>query len=99
MMKALGLLPQTLNSQNIAGATQGAIGDANQQMKQQLLDEAKAQFLQKQTLPLDIGQSLLGAAGQIPTAGASATSFTPGTSLFEKLLGTAATAAGAYFGA
>jgi hypothetical protein len=68
-------------------------------MTQQLLDEAKAQFLQKQTLPLDIGKELLNALGAIPSAGASSTTTGQGPSLFQNLLGTAATAAGAYFGA
>lgn len=97
--RALGLLPQTLNSQNIAGATQGAVGDAQQAHQQRILDDARAQFLQKQTLPLDIGKELVNLVGAVPTAGASATNTTPGPSLFQQLLGTAATAAGAYFGA
>lgn len=99
MMKSLGLLPQTLNSQNVAGATQGAVGDANQQLQQQLLDEARSQFLQKQTLPLDVGKELVNVVSGIPTAGASSTAQIPQPSLFQQLLGVAATAAGAYFGA
>lgn len=99
MMRSLGLLPQTLTSQNIPGSTMGAIGDANQQMTQQLLDEAKAQFLQKQTLPLDIGKELLNAVSAIPSAGTTGSTNTQGPSLFQQLLGAAATAAGSYFGA
>lgn len=99
MMKSLGMLPQTLNAQNIPGASMGAVGDANQMLQQQLLDEAKARFLQKQTLPLDVGKEFVGLVGGVPSAGATTSSTTPTPSLFQTLLGTAATAAGAYAGA
>lgn len=98
-MRALGLLPQTLGAQTQGAQAVGAVGDAQQQMTQKLLDELKAQFLQRQTLPLDIGKELISLVGAIPTAGATATSQIPQPSLFQQLLGTAATAAGAYFGA
>lgn len=98
-MRALGLLPQTLGAQTQGAQAAGAVGDASQAMTQKLLDELKAQFLQKQTLPLDIGKELLGMVGAIPTAGAVSNSQVPQPSLFQQLLGTAATAAGAYFGA
>ena len=96
MMKSLGLLPQTLGAQDIPGQAVGAVGDANQQLQQQLLDEAKSQFLQKQTLPLDIGKELVNLVGAIPSAGATTTAQVPGPSLFQQLLGAGATAAGAY---
>lgn len=98
-MRALGLLPQTIGTQTQGAQAVGAVGDAQQQMTQKLLDELKAMFLQKQTLPLDIGKELLGMVGSVPTAGATNTSQVPTPSLFQQLLGTAATAAGAYFGA
>lgn len=98
-MRALGLLPQTLGAQTAGAEAVGAVGDAQQQMTQKLLDELKAQFLQKQTLPLDIGKELVGLVGAIPTAGAVSNSQVPQPSLFQQLLGTAATAAGAYMGA
>lgn len=98
-MRALGLLPQTVGAQTQGAQAAGAVGDASQAMTQKLLDELKAQFLQKQTLPLDIGKELLSMVGAIPTAGATTTGSVPQPSLFQQLLGAGATAAGAYFGA
>lgn len=98
-MRALGLLPQTIGAQTQGAQAAGAVGDASQAMTQKLLDELKAQFLQKQTLPLDIGKELLSMVGAIPSAGATTSSQVPQPSLFQQLLGAAATGAGAYFGA
>lgn len=98
-MRTLGLLPQTLGAQTQGAQVAGAVGDAHQGQTQKLLDELKAMFLQKQTLPLDIGKELLGMVGAIPTAGTTASTPMQSPSLFSQILGAAATGAGAYFGA
>ena len=95
MTGALGSLNGVQSAQNTGAATTSAVGDVNQQFQQQLLDELKAQFIQKQTLPLSIGKELLNTVGAIPSAGTTGSQTSPTPSLFQQILGGGLAAAGA----
>lgn len=94
MMQNLGLLPQTQGALTTGAATTGAVGDARYSLDQAKLTDARNQDLQRQLLPLSIGQELLAALGAIP-GGKNVSKNTSSASPLTSILGAGATIASA----
>ena len=92
MMQNLGLLPQTQGALTTGAQTTGAVGDAQYGLTQAKLTDARNQDLQRQLLPLSIGQELLSALGAIP-GGKNISKTSSSASPASQILGAAATAA------
>lgn len=93
LVKALGLLPQTIDAQTAAARTTSNVGDARQALAQAKLNEQRQQQQLAELWPLIAGKEILGTVGMIPSAGTVNTANSPRTSIVGGALGGAATGA------
>lgn len=92
MMQNLGLLGNTQAALGAGAATTGAVGDAQYGLTQAKLTDQQNKDLQRQLLPLSIGQELLAALGAIP-GGKNVSKSTSSASPASQILGAGATLA------
>lgn len=92
-LKALGLLPQTQAAQATPGATEGAVGDIQQQLEQQRINEAVSNFNFDQYAPFLQSQEIMSLLGSMPQGGVTSTGNVPKPNPFLQALGGAGTGA------
>jgi hypothetical protein len=92
-LKALGLLPQTIQAQTAPGATEGAVGDVQQAQDQARINEQVANWNFDQYAPFLQSQELMSLFGALPQGGVTSTANTPQASPFMQALGGAGTGA------
>jgi hypothetical protein len=92
-LRALGLLPQTIEAQTAEGRTTGAVGDVQQAQEQARINEQVANFNFDQYAPFLQSQELLSLYGALPQGGVTSTANVPQTNPFMQALGGAGTGA------
>lgn len=99
-VRALGLLPQTMQSQAIPGMTTSGVGDVRQALSQEMLNANVAGFNYDQLAPFLQSKELISLLQGIPGAGVTSTANVPQASKGQTALGGAMAGAsmGSMFG-
>lgn len=92
-LKALGLLPQTTQTQVAGDLTQSAVGDARQGMAQRLLDEQVGNFNYDQLAPFLQSKEIMSLLSGLPGGSTTSTASGPTKNPLTSALGSAATGA------
>jgi len=99
-LKALALLPQTQAAQTTPALTTSGVGDVQQAMAQQLLNQEVNRYNYAQLAPFLQSQEIMSMVNAIPGAGSTTTANLPQQSTLQKILGGGMTGAslGSLFG-
>lgn len=99
-LKALGLLPQTMQAQAMPGMTTSGVGDVRQALSQEMLNSNVAGWNYDQLAPFLQSKELISLLSSIPGASTTTTANVPQASTGQKALGGAMSGAsmGSMFG-